>query len=88
MIMRISNQFIDTYKFAYARAMVIVDLYPASIFLNPEMSSPIYLNLSQSLLLLIDQVTELAWIKEDDRNDMSLPTVHQLKRNRGCFIIL
>lgn len=53
-VIRMRNQqasYRGTYKFAYARAIVIVDLYPASMFLNPEMSSPIYLNLSQSLLL-------------------------------------
>lgn len=47
---------------------------------SPDTIDP-YMGFSQSLLLLINQVTELAWIKDDDQNDISLSTVHRLKRN-------
>jgi len=43
---------IETYRFASVRAILIVDLYPASSCLKPSMSSPMYLNLAQSRKLV------------------------------------
>lgn len=42
----------ETNRFASVRAMMIVDLYPASSCLKPSMSSPMYLNLAQSRKLV------------------------------------
>lgn len=43
-----------TYKFASASAILIVDLYPASMSLNPAISSPMYFNFAQSRKLVRD----------------------------------
>lgn len=53
---------------------------PDSLVESPDTIDP-YMGFSQSLLLLINQVTELAWSKEDDQNNISPSTVHRLKRN-------
>lgn len=53
---------------------------PNSLVESPDRIDP-YMGFSQSLLLLINQVTELAWMKEDDQNEISPSTVYQLKRN-------
>ena len=44
----------ETYKFAPASAILMVDLYPASIFINPEISFPMYFNFAQSRKLVLD----------------------------------
>ncbi|GLI79406.1 hypothetical protein PoHVEF18_007738 [Penicillium ochrochloron] len=51
-----------------------------SLVESPDTIDP-YMGFSQSLLLLINQVTELAWSKEDDQNDLNPSTVYQLRRN-------
>ncbi|KAF3396195.1 hypothetical protein F1880_007132, partial [Penicillium rolfsii] len=47
---------------------------------GPDTIDP-YMGFSQSLLLLINQVTELAWSKEADQNYINPSTVYRLKRN-------
>src|ERR1700712_1989307 len=42
----------ETHRLASVRAILIVDLYPASSCLKPSMLSPIYLNLAQSRKLV------------------------------------
>ncbi|KAJ5088916.1 hypothetical protein N7456_012532 [Penicillium angulare] len=47
---------------------------------SPDTIDP-YMGFSQSLLLLIDRVTELAWSKEDEQINISPSTVHTLKKD-------
>jgi hypothetical protein len=53
---------------------------PNSILESPDTIDP-YMGFSPSLLLLINQVAELAWIRGDGQRNVSAATVYQLKKS-------
>ncbi|KAJ5143542.1 transcriptional regulator family: Fungal Specific TF [Penicillium bovifimosum] len=55
-------------------------ILPQSIIEGSDMIDP-YMGLSPALLLLIDQIAELAWAREDDCMDTNRKVVYQLKEN-------
>lgn len=55
-------------------------MIPDSMLESPDTIDP-YMGFSPSLLLLINQVTELAWIRGDEQETISAKTVHQLKKS-------
>src|SRR5215471_18653467 len=71
----------NTYKFASPSAMLMVDLYPASICLNPSISPPMYFNFAQSRKLFFNpsECAEHLLITSSN-SPQALP-----HRNRGSF---
>jgi hypothetical protein len=53
---------------------------PNSILESPDTIDP-YMGFSPSLLLLINQVAELAWTRGDGQRNVSAATVYQLKKS-------
>ncbi|KAJ5176988.1 uncharacterized protein N7482_002865 [Penicillium canariense] len=57
-----------------------ISILPDSSIESPDIIDP-YMGFSHSLLLLINQVTELAWVREDANDKITLSTVYQLKQD-------
>ncbi|KAJ5571367.1 transcriptional regulator family: Fungal Specific TF [Penicillium sp. DV-2018c] len=55
-------------------------ILPHSILERSDMIDP-YMGLSPALLLMIDQVAELVWARQDDSINMGRKEVHELKSN-------